>query len=74
MTPNKNLLNGLQVLDFTHRLPGPLAGHVLALTGAKVIKVEDEVFQDAFIKGLFAEMNSTFFVLQSSLKYTISHE
>lgn len=33
-------LSGVQVLDFTHNLPGPYATFVLASLGARVIKVE----------------------------------
>lgn len=55
-----NLLKGKVVLDLSHRLPGPLAGKILADMGATVIKVEDEKFKDPFIHGLFAEMDPSF--------------
>ncbi|MEM8910021.1 MAG: CoA transferase, partial [Bacteroidota bacterium] len=35
-----NLLAGLTIVDFTRLLPGPLATHLLAQMGAKVIKIE----------------------------------
>ena len=35
-----NLLNNIIILDFTRLLPGPLATHLLAQMGARVIKVE----------------------------------
>jgi len=55
-----NLLEGKLVIDLSHRLPGPLAGKLLAGTGAKVIKIEDKKFKDPFIQGLFAEMDNSF--------------
>lgn len=51
------LLEGVKVLDLTHRLPGPFSGLVLSQFGAEVIKVEDAVFKDAFIYGLFEQMD-----------------
>lgn len=54
------LLEGFTVLDFTHRLPGPLAGKILVGLGAKVIKVEDILFKDPFIEGLFCEFDESF--------------
>jgi alpha-methylacyl-CoA racemase len=54
------LLEGFTVLDFTHRLPGPLAGKILVGLGAKVIKVEDVIFKDPFIEGLFSEFDESF--------------
>src|SRR5690606_15693444 len=53
-------LKGTVILDLSHRLPGPLAGKVLADLGAEVIKIEDEVFKDPFIEGLFAQMDPSF--------------
>ncbi len=47
---NSGPLAGTTVLDFSHRLPGPLAGHLLSCLGAKVIKVEDHIFKDPFIQ------------------------
>lgn len=55
-----NILDGVTVLDFGHRLPGPLAGKILLGLGAKVIKVEDHIFQDPFCAGVFAEFDSSF--------------
>ncbi len=57
---NSKLLEGKTFIDFTHRLPGPLAGRLLSKLGAKVIKVEDEKFQDAFLKGLFPSIDESF--------------
>lgn len=54
------LLEGFTILDLTHRLPGPLGGHLLSLHGAKVIKVEDKKFGDPFKQGLFGDMDSSF--------------
>lgn len=54
------LLEGLKILDFSHRLPGPLAGKLLADLGATVIKIEDEKFRDPFLVGLFAQMDESF--------------
>jgi len=54
------LLEGLKILDFSHRLPGPLAGKLLADLGATVIKIEDQKFKDPFLVGLFAQMDESF--------------
>ncbi len=53
-------LQGKTIIDLSHRLPGPMAGKLLADMGAKVIKIEDEKFKDPFIHGLFAEMDNSF--------------
>lgn len=53
-------LTGKTIIDFSHRLPGPLAGKLLAGLGADVIKIEDAKFKDPFIYGLFAEMDNSF--------------
>ncbi len=53
-------LAGKTIIDFSHRLPGPLAGKLLAGLGANVIKIEDAKFKDPFIYGLFAEMDNSF--------------
>lgn len=53
-------LEGIVILDLSHRLPGPMAGKVLSDLGAEVIKVEDQKFKDPFIQGLFAEMDPSF--------------
>ncbi|PIK15859.1 CoA transferase [Halobacteriovorax sp. JY17] len=55
-----NILEGITILDFGHRLPGPLAGKILAGLGARVIKVEDHIFQDPFCAGAFAEFDASF--------------
>lgn len=36
-----NLLQNIQILDFTRLLPGPVATHLLAQMGAEVIKIEN---------------------------------
>lgn len=41
-------LDGLTILDLSSRLPGPLAGHLLAGMGAHVIKVETQTHPDPF--------------------------
>ena len=38
------LLAGKTIIDFPHRLPGPLATKLLSDKGAQVIKIEDEKF------------------------------
>lgn len=43
-----DLLQGVTIVDLSHRLPGPYAGMILANLGAKVIKIEDKKFQDPF--------------------------
>lgn len=54
------MLKGIKIIDFTHRLPGPLAGKILTDLGAEVIKVEDEKHKDPFISGMFSEFDSSF--------------
>lgn len=54
------MLKGIKILDFTHRLPGPLAGKILADMGAEVIKVEDEKHRDPFLSGMFSEFDQSF--------------
>ncbi|MFZ4714032.1 MAG: CoA transferase [Bacteriovoracaceae bacterium] len=54
------LLKGYTILDFSHRLPGPLAGLNLSLMGAKVIKVEDQEFGDPFLSGAFKDFDDSF--------------
>ncbi|MDD4973177.1 MAG: CoA transferase [Bacteriovorax sp.] len=53
-------LAGLTIIDLTHRLPGPLCGKILGDLGATVIKIEDNIFQDPFLSGLFAQFDSSF--------------
>jgi alpha-methylacyl-CoA racemase len=55
-----SLLKDFKVIDFTHRLPGPLAGKIFSDLGAEVVKVEDEVFKDPFIQGFFNQSDSQF--------------
>lgn len=54
------MLKGIRILDFTHRLPGPLAGKVLADLGAEVIKIEDVKHKDPFLSGMFSEFDQSF--------------
>lgn len=54
------MLEGIKILDFTHRLPGPLAGKILCDMGAEVIKVEDIKHKDPFLSGMFSEFDQSF--------------
>lgn len=54
------MLKGIKILDFTHRLPGPLAGKILSDLGAEVIKVEDIKHKDPFLSGMFSEFDTSF--------------
>ncbi len=54
------MLKGIKIIDFTHRLPGPLAGKILADLGAEVIKVEDVKHKDPFLSGMFSEFDQSF--------------
>jgi crotonobetainyl-CoA:carnitine CoA-transferase CaiB-like acyl-CoA transferase len=51
-------LTGMTIVDLSHRLPGPLCGKLLNDLGANVIKIEDHIFQDPFLSGLFAQFDS----------------
>lgn len=53
-------LEGMKIIDLSHRLPGPLCGKVLTDLGASVTKIEDHKFQDPFLSGLFAQIDSSF--------------
>lgn len=53
-------LEGLTIIDLSHRLPGPMCGKVLTDLGAKVIKIEDQKFKDPFLAGLFSDFDSSF--------------
>lgn len=53
-------LQGIKVLDFSQRLPGPLAGMLLADLGAEVIKIEDQGYQDAFLDPRLAAFDDSF--------------
>ena len=57
---HSKILAGITILDFSHRLPGPLAGKVLADMGAKVIKIEDETHKDPFLTGFFQDFDKSF--------------
>ena len=54
------MLKGIKIIDFTHRLPGPLAGKILADMGAEVIKIEDVKHKDPFLSGMFSEFDRSF--------------
>jgi alpha-methylacyl-CoA racemase len=54
------LLSDVKVLDLTHRLPGPLAGKLLADLGAQVTKIEDQTFGDPFNSSIFDAMDDSF--------------
>jgi crotonobetainyl-CoA:carnitine CoA-transferase CaiB-like acyl-CoA transferase len=54
------MLKGIKIIDFTHRLPGPLAGKILADMGAEVIKIEDIKHKDPFLSGMFSEFDQSF--------------
>ena len=54
------MLKGIKILDFTHRLPGPLAGKILSDMGAEVFKVEDIKHKDPFLSGMFSEFDQSF--------------
>jgi alpha-methylacyl-CoA racemase len=60
MMTNFRPLEGMTVIDLSHRLPGPLCGKILTDLGARVIKIEDHEFQDPFLSGLFAKFDSSF--------------
>ncbi len=53
-------LSGMKIIDLSHRLPGPLCGRILSELGAEVTKIEDHIFQDPFLSGLFAQFDSSF--------------
>ncbi len=53
-------LAGLRVLDLSQRLPGPLAGMLLADLGAEVIKVEDATYRDAFLDQGLSHFDDSF--------------
>ncbi len=54
------MLKGIRIIDFTHRLPGPLAGKILADLGAEVIKIEDIKHKDPFLSGMFSDFDQSF--------------
>lgn len=53
-------LKGFNVVDLSHRLPGPMAGKILQDLGASVTKIEDQKFRDPFLSGLFANFDKSF--------------
>jgi alpha-methylacyl-CoA racemase len=54
------MLKGIRIIDLTHRLPGPLAGKILADLGAEVVKIEDEKHKDPFLSGMFSDFDRSF--------------
>ena len=54
------MLKGIKIIDFSHRLPGPLAGKILSDLGAEVIKIEDETHKDPFLSGMFSHFDESF--------------
>ena len=60
-------LKGLNVLEFCQRLPGPLAGYLLAEEGATVVKIEDENRRDPFEEGEFFELDHRYRDLYQTL-------
>ena len=60
-------LEGMKIVDLSHRRPGPLCGKILTDLGATVIKVEDHQFQDPFLSGLFAKFDSSFIAWYENL-------
>lgn len=54
------MLKGHTFIDLTHRLPGPLAGKILADLGATVIKIEDEKHRDPFLSDMFSAFDRSF--------------
>jgi len=60
MKMNNKPLSDLTIIDLSHRLPGPLCGKILSDLGAKVIKIEDHIFQDPFLSGLFSKFDKSF--------------
>ena len=54
------LLKGFTLLDLSYRLPGPLSTLLLSHLGAKIIKIEDQNYQDPFAAQYFPQKDSTF--------------
>lgn len=57
---HSKLLEGFLIIDFSHRLPGPLSSLVMKSFGARVIKIEDHVFKDPFLDGAFNAFDPSF--------------
>lgn len=57
---NKDLLQGLTVVDFTGRLPGPMGSMILTQLGAKVIKIENSNRPDPFSTQELQKVNPCF--------------
>lgn len=53
-------LSGLSIIDFSHRLPGPLCAKILMDLGATVIKIEDHTYQDPFLLGELSKIDDSF--------------
>ena len=54
------MLNKKLIIDFSQRLPGPLAGKILADLGFEVVKLEDEHHKDSFLSTRFGDFDPTF--------------
>jgi alpha-methylacyl-CoA racemase len=61
------MLNKKLIIDFSHRLPGPLAGKILADLGFEVVKLEDEQHKDPFLAGFFSSFDTTFEIWYAEL-------
>lgn len=53
-------MKNLRVFDFSARLPGPLAGHILAQKGIVTYKVEDTQFPDPFSEPSLQQLDPIF--------------
>ena len=67
------LLDGLVVLDFTSRLPGPMAGYILTELGAQVIKVETSTHPDPFKELKLAPTDKGFQSWYSNINKSKNH-
>lgn len=57
---SNTLLEGITIIDFSNRLPGPLAGKILSDLGAIVIKIEDNQFKDPFLDQEISKFDPSF--------------
>ena len=62
-----DFLKDLKIIDFSSRLPGPLATHYLGSLGAKVYKFENENFKDPFQTLLLEFGDETFKIWYQNL-------
>ena len=72
MKNKKSPLSGLLVLDLTRVLAGPYATMVLSDLGARVIKIESPIGDDARQFGPFIKGKSTYFSSLNRNKESIS--